>query len=455
MERFLYTYNENVGLGLHGFIHGPLLTNYSGLSKVFWADDITMSTYLVNRSPSPTIRFKTLIDMLGFFGYLSSIKQGMLEPVMVKCIFLGYCKGMSLMQVLQGVEFEVEPYREDSNEAAFAVAEAEKIYAHESLTFKNTVDCEMIWFFLADARPRSKLPRVYWIKQREMYLGDCVVEKNDKWLYLVGSQEYQMVCTRLHIASAYVGMLDKFDHGLQTDVQVFVDFDYAMGRSITVMEAAKEAIWLKGLAIESGFELKIVAGIAIGALLKAILGLRDLWPRSRDLTSKGFKSSLREEEANKDIIAQVVSASIVGDMVLATVYAHELPQYGLKVWLTNYATAYCTRHLLACRVLKMLEMDQEYLGNVEIAGGHYVLLLTLAFSELPLAIVFLVLLRNVIHGALDGGLNIPHSEKRFAGFNKDGDKIANNSGTIRARKLKHVPQVKAKLAFEMPNIFLG
>ncbi|GKD07206.1 hypothetical protein Tco_1186891, partial [Tanacetum coccineum] len=33
------------------------------------------------------------------------------------------------------------------------------------------------------------------------------------------SQEYQMVCTRLDIASADVGMLDKFDHGLQTDVQ--------------------------------------------------------------------------------------------------------------------------------------------------------------------------------------------------------------------------------------------
>ncbi|GKG01201.1 hypothetical protein Tco_0305906 [Tanacetum coccineum] len=66
-------------------------------------------------------------------------------------------------------------------------------------------------------------------------LGDYDVEKNGKWscIYAVGSQEYQMVCTRLDIASADVGMLDKFDRGLQTDVQVFVDFDYAMGRSIT------------------------------------------------------------------------------------------------------------------------------------------------------------------------------------------------------------------------------
>ncbi|GKE36198.1 hypothetical protein Tco_1455520 [Tanacetum coccineum] len=39
---------------------------------------------------------------------------------------------------------------------------------------------------------------------------------------------------------------------------------------MTLTEAAKEAIWLKRLAIESGFELKIVAGIATGALSKAI-----------------------------------------------------------------------------------------------------------------------------------------------------------------------------------------
>ncbi|GJV40052.1 hypothetical protein Tco_1418492 [Tanacetum coccineum] len=51
---------------------------------------------------------------------------------------------------------------------------------------------------------------------------DYDVEKNGKWscIYAVESQEYQMVCTRLDIASAYVGILDKFDRGLQTDVQV-------------------------------------------------------------------------------------------------------------------------------------------------------------------------------------------------------------------------------------------
>ncbi|GJV64375.1 hypothetical protein Tco_1475203, partial [Tanacetum coccineum] len=98
------------------------------------------------------------------FGWLASIKQGMLEPVKVKCIFLGYHKGTGSVQVLQEVEFEVEPqedytfeveprgnvdqelfsYREDSNAAAFAVAAMEKIYTLESLTFNNTVACKVI-----------------------------------------------------------------------------------------------------------------------------------------------------------------------------------------------------------------------------------------------------------------------------------------------------------------------
>ncbi|GJZ63779.1 hypothetical protein Tco_0620200 [Tanacetum coccineum] len=44
-------------------------------------------------SPSSATGFKTPIDMLGFFGWLASIKQGILESVKVKCIFLGYWNG--------------------------------------------------------------------------------------------------------------------------------------------------------------------------------------------------------------------------------------------------------------------------------------------------------------------------------------------------------------------------
>nr|GFB09370.1 retrovirus-related Pol polyprotein from transposon TNT 1-94 [Tanacetum cinerariifolium] len=82
------------------------------MSKVFWVDDTTRSTYLVNRSPSSAIGLKNPVDILGFYGWLSSIKQGILEPVKVKCIFLGYHKSIvgNKLWTLIGVtsKFEVE-----------------------------------------------------------------------------------------------------------------------------------------------------------------------------------------------------------------------------------------------------------------------------------------------------------------------------------------------------------
>ncbi|GKD36411.1 hypothetical protein Tco_1251920, partial [Tanacetum coccineum] len=110
----------------------------SGLSKVLWAEDTTMSTYLVNK------------------GCWNRLRSNAYSWDTVKGIV-----GMGSMQVLQGDEFEVEPqdghtfegatlcmgtiqYREDSNKTAFVVAALGKIYAHESLTFNNTVACEVI-----------------------------------------------------------------------------------------------------------------------------------------------------------------------------------------------------------------------------------------------------------------------------------------------------------------------
>nr|GEV62502.1 zinc finger, CCHC-type [Tanacetum cinerariifolium] len=324
--------------------------------------------------------------------------MGFNESGEYKKTFIRSGVGTGSVQVLQGVEFEVEPqedhtfevephgyvdhvagsqevqtqdliyyhlardkeqysthepfnYREDSNEAVFAVSAVDKIYAHESLNFNNTVTCEVISKWKAGLKDNMDAQSdvyvlsngcknysddsdgYYWeytqglldkakgnvlgmnivrdqsgntlrVSQSMFYCeklvqtlleghfilslegnlsGDCDVEINGKWscIYVVGSQEYQMVRTRLDIASADVGLLIKFDRGLQTYVHVFVDFDYTMGRSITVMagcmtltEAAKEAIGLKGLAIKSGFELKIVVGINTSALSKAIPGPR-------------------------------------------------------------------------------------------------------------------------------------------------------------------------------------
>ena len=51
--------------------------------------------------------------------------------------------------------------------------------------------------------------------------------------------------------------------------------------------------------------------------------------------------------SNNDVTCQVACAKTVGDQILCAAYSHELPRYGLKVGLTNYAACYCTGLLLA------------------------------------------------------------------------------------------------------------
>ncbi|GKE16330.1 hypothetical protein Tco_1423907 [Tanacetum coccineum] len=181
--------------------------------------------------------------------------------------------------------WELLCYREDSNEAAFAVGLKDDMDA-QSDVYVLSNGCRKCsdnndgyyWEYTLGLLDKAK-GNVLGMEIVRDQSGDCDVEINGKWscIYVVGSQEYEMVCTRLDIASADVGMLDMFDRELRTNVQVFVDFDYTVGRSITVMaeagymtltEAAKEGIWLKGLTIELGFELKIVAGIATCAWSK-------------------------------------------------------------------------------------------------------------------------------------------------------------------------------------------
>ncbi|GJZ67090.1 hypothetical protein Tco_0630330 [Tanacetum coccineum] len=325
-----------------------------------------------------------------------SIKQGMIESVKVKYIFLGYHKSIvgnklwrlddvtskvvlyrimgfnesgeykktfigsgvgecrsrswftrSTIQDLmdyqlardrdQHLACELFGYREDSNEAAFAVATVEKIYAHESLIFNNTFACEVISKWKAGLKDDmdARSDAVIWAtkglldKAKGNILGlEIISDQSGNTLrvsqFRIHNEKLVQTLLKGHStlpledslsgdcdveknASADVDMLDGFDRGLQTNVQVFVDFDYAIGRSITVMsrsitgyglmilgcagslkanlqhmealstteaecmtftEAWKKEIWLKRLLTESRYELRLVAGIATGALVK-------------------------------------------------------------------------------------------------------------------------------------------------------------------------------------------
>jgi large subunit ribosomal protein L5e len=130
---------------------------------------------------------------------------------------------------------------------------------------------------------------------------------------------------------------------------------------------------------------------------------------------------------SKDIICQVIQPKIVGDHTVCAAYAHELPKYGIEVGLTNYAAAYATGLLCARRLLKKMGMDEAYAGKEEPDGEMY--LVEQEGDARPFTCVLDVgLVRTTtgnrvfgaLKGAVDGGLNIPHSEKRFPGYDREG-----------------------------------
>ncbi len=68
--------------------------------------------------------------------------------------------------------------------------------------------------------------------------------------------------------------------------------------------------------------------------------------------------------SNKYVTCQIVYATVTGDVVVAAAYSRELPRYGLKVGLTNYAATYATALLLARRVLAKFGLAETYKGQV-------------------------------------------------------------------------------------------
>lgn len=113
-----------------------------------------------------------------------------------------------------------------------------------------------------------------------------------------------------------------------------------------------------------------------------------------------------------------------------------MPRYGLNVGLKNYAAAYCTGLLCARRLLQKVGLDDVYEGNTEVDGT----VVTTEYDKKKYFVdevdddkrPFRALLDvgckptttghrifGALKGAADGGLDIPHSEKRFPGFDRD------------------------------------
>ncbi|OHS95439.1 ribosomal protein L5 [Tritrichomonas foetus] len=143
----------------------------------------------------------------------------------------------------------------------------------------------------------------------------------------------------------------------------------------------------------------------------------------QDKTKYGAKKyRLVARITNTKVIAQVVAAEVDHDVTIAQALSTELPRYGVKLGLSNYAAAYCTGLLVARRLLTKLDLAETFKTAVkpdddedEDARRPFKVLLDVGLRRTTTgARVFAVL-----KGAVDGGLFVPHSPKRFAGGEKE------------------------------------
>jgi len=135
--------------------------------------------------------------------------------------------------------------------------------------------------------------------------------------------------------------------------------------------------------------------------------------------------------SNTDICCQIAYARLEGDIIICAAYSHELPRYGVKVGLTNYAAAYCTGLLLARRLLLKFKLDSAYEGNTNVDGsmfyvedqdggpGAFRACLDVGLARTSTGAKVFAALK----GAVDGGIDIPHSEKRFPGYDTESKEL--------------------------------
>jgi large subunit ribosomal protein L5e len=165
-------------------------------------------------------------------------------------------------------------------------------------------------------------------------------------------------------------------------------------------------------------------------------GKTDYYARKRLITQDKNKYNspkyrLVVRITNADVIVQIAYAKITGDFIACAAYSHELKRYGITVGLTNYAAAYATGLLVARRHLSTLGLADKYKGKVEVDGSDYSVE-ALEDGPRPFkALLDVGLARTTtgarifgaLKGAVDGGLLVPHNEKRFYGYNSGKKKL--------------------------------
>jgi large subunit ribosomal protein L5e len=133
------------------------------------------------------------------------------------------------------------------------------------------------------------------------------------------------------------------------------------------------------------------------------------------------------------VICQIIYSTMTGDKVLCTADSRELKGMGLTAGLTNYSSHYATGLLVARRLLKQVGLAEDYKATDKIDGEMF--LVECEGDKRPFKALLDVGIQRTttgarifgaLKGACDGGLNVPHTVKRFPGYTKSKVEIITN-----------------------------
>jgi len=141
--------------------------------------------------------------------------------------------------------------------------------------------------------------------------------------------------------------------------------------------------------------------------------------------SKKYRLVVRR--TNVRMLCQIIYSTMTGDRVLCSAESDELKAHGLTAGICNYAGAYACGLLIARRLLKQVGLDSDYAGVETIDGEYFNSTDNMQGEKRPFkALLDVGIARTTtgarifgcLKGACDGGIDVPHSNKRFPGYRR-------------------------------------
>lgn len=118
--------------------------------------------------------------------------------------------------------------------------------------------------------------------------------------------------------------------------------------------------------------------------------------------------------SKRNILCQLIYSRLEGDFVLGSSYSNKLSILGLPFENNNFSTSYINGLYLANKFFKE---NFSFTKSKNLLKNNFNVILDTGLARITTGNKLFAAMK----GAVDGGFNIPHNEKRFPGYKKNED----------------------------------